>query len=484
MRRCFPRLLTFEQLLCGDRMEEIMSTAEGRRAVLARWHALTRDYPAAPLPLPIATYAVAAHVQENCIQDAVTILAGHPQKAELVQEVNEYMKGRLEAYSFASLRALLETVRLSAGVVHPTAFLSTLALYTLATQQSAEVQHEVRHALLKEMRYNPSAVSTLLRPLCCLSRPVRQDVDELLQVVQLAQRGYFVNPDDFGFVLQLCVAAGCDRHARDLWAWMQHTSALRDPVAVSMALIALCRLGDTPAALACVRGLAEANLVPLVDAQRALIYHLREQTPPELLYADQLVDVWYAREGPWTGPAQDVGVELLAAHGAHRSGARLLHLASQAAAALRADEAEARRFLRADGVAAALCAALQVEGAAAHPALQQLCRGVCGLVGPELGQHPPLACVALLAALDGAKPLRLEESLLAALGSMSDENFAKLAMGIAEEFTAVSAGDRLRLVRDVAKAVGKEAPKEVEAWLQLLQDVRETDPKSRVSPPR
>lgn len=461
-----------------------MSTAAGRQTVLARWQVLKRDYPAAPLPLPIATYAVAADVSENKIHDAVTILAGHPQKGELTRLVNSYMKDHLELYTLEALQHLVETVRLTAGVVKATEFLSTLALYVLTTQQSAEVQLSVRHALLKELRYNASAASVLLRPLCCLSRPVPEDVEELLQTVQLAQRGFFVNPDDFAFVLQLCVAAECDAQARDLWEWVQHTSAAWDQVAASMALIALCRLGDAPAALACVRGLAERSLVPLVDAQRSLIYLLQAQTPPELLYADQLVDVWYAREALWTGPAQDVGVELLGAHYAHRGGARLLQLASDAAEALRGNEAEARRFLLADGVSVALCAALQVEGASTRAALLDLCHAADHLLGPALVDHPSLVCLALMAARYLGKPFAVENSFLAKLQNMSEANFAKLAMEMAEEYTATSAGDRLHLVQDVAKVMGKVTPKEVEMWLQLLEDVRGTDPKQRVSPSR
>lgn len=452
VRRCSIARLTFQRLLCGDKLLPHDNVAVHEAAVMFR-----ARYPIAPFPVLIAAALGKSHILQGEPRRAVALLASHPSSDAVADE----LKGLLLQDASVEADALLQLVDVARLV---SSDLSCRFLCAFADRLTSEGKaHEVKQRFLRELQGAPRLLGTFLRPLMLVSDPANaEDRRNAVTTLGIALKRSFVSPEDYGQVLSLLSRGGDHRKVLALWSWMRHSSARWDRTAVSATIISASLARKMDVAIAAIQSLAEANEDPTIEAQKYFIRYLASRFPPLSRYADQLVAHWHTDTRLWTTGARVVGVELLFVHYHGKDYGRLrecLLVANKAASTTE----EKQDILKVGGMAYIL------RHFAADIGEEEWLQDfyISGMQIINLGEYPQL--LALLASF--ARHTNEKEKFVSAIRGlkMSSEAFEEMATFIADDVCFKNAEETLRFINNIAEALSQQVPTSVSGWLQLLE---------------
>ncbi|KEG12377.1 hypothetical protein DQ04_01761120 [Trypanosoma grayi] len=451
MRRCFTTRLTFQRLLCGDKLALENAVAVQEAASTFRAH-----YPVAPLPVPIAAALGRSYVQRGEPRRAVALLASHPSSRSLARELIQLLSQDTTVETDALLQ-MVEAIRAVSSVT------SCELLCSLAGRvQDEKKLHAVKQRLMREVRESPQLAGTLLHPLCKVSDLANvEDRRNAADALDIALQRSFVSPRDYGHVLALLSRGGEHRKVLALWLWMRHSSARWDKTAASAIIISASLSRKMNVAIGAIQSLAEANEDPTTEAQKYFIRYLASRFPPLSRYADQLVRHWHSGAQLWTTEARVVGVELLFVHYHSKDFQRLRECLLDADGEATTDEAK-QAILRVRGIPYILIHF--AADIATEPWLKNFYRS--GMQMKDLGDFPQV-----LAALGSlARHMMEEVSFVRAMQSvkMSAEAFEVATKFVVNDIHFKNAEETLQFINRMAEAMSQEVPADVSSWLQLL----------------
>ncbi|ORC85796.1 uncharacterized protein TM35_000321110 [Trypanosoma theileri] len=455
MRRCITARLTFQRLLCGDKL--VIRDDKSIHEVASTFR---KQFPIAPIPVPIAAALGRSYVLTGETQRVVTLLSTHPSARDLAEELIQLLS-QDTAVDADTLLRLMAAVRPVSSVIS-SQFLASLAGRLVKDGKSKEI----KLLLMREIREVPHLAGVLLRPLCEVSDPINsEDKQNVADALNIALLRSFVSPKDYGYVLTLLSRGGEHRKVLALWSWMKHTSARWDQKAVSAVIISASLSRKMNVAISAIQSLAESNEDPTIESQKYFIRYLASRFPPLSRYADQLVTHWHTNVQLWKTEARVVGVELLFAHYHSKDYDRLRELLLTAESVADTNEA-IEEILKVKGMPYILrhFASDIVE----EPWLQKFF--ACGIRIKDLGKYPQL--LATLASF--ARHVKEEEEFINSIRGieMNSEDFEEMAKFVADDICFRNAGETLRFISNIAEALSQQVPTGVSSWLQLLGESR------------
>ncbi|KAH9597999.1 hypothetical protein LSM04_000514 [Trypanosoma melophagium] len=455
MRRCITARLTFQRLLCGDKL-----VIGDEKAVHEMSSKFRQHYPIAPIPVPIAAALGRSYVLKGETRRVVTLLSTHPSSRDLAEELIQLLS-QDTAIDADSVLRLMAAVRSVSSVIS-SQFLASLA-GRLAKDGKSQ---EVKLLLMREIREVPYLAGTLLRPLCEVSNPTNsEDKQNATDALNIALSRSFVSPKDYGPVLTLLSRGGEHRKVLALWSWMRHSSARWDKTTVSAVILSASLSRKLNVAISALQSLAESNEDPTIESQKYFIRYLASRFPPLSRYADQLVTHWHTDTQLWKTEARVVGVELLFAHYHSKDYNRLREWLVTAETVADTDEAR-EEILKVKGIPYILrhFASYVTE----EPWLQKFF--ACGMKIKDLGKYPQL--LATLASI--ARHVKEEEEFVNSIRGIeiSAEDFEEMAKFVADDICFRNAGETLRFISNIAETLSQEVPTGVSSWLQLLGESR------------
>ncbi|EKG01997.1 hypothetical protein TCSYLVIO_006996 [Trypanosoma cruzi] len=451
MRRCFATRLTFQRLLCGDKLP-----LKDAAAVQETASAFRTRYPLVPIPVPIGAALSRNYVLQGEPKRAVALLAAHPSAFALAEETKQLLSQDANVDADTLLR-LVDAVRPVSSVI------SCDFLRAFAGRLSREGKtQEVKQRLMRDIREVPHLAGSLLCPLTEMSDAASsEDKVNVAEALDIALKRSFVSPKDYGHVLLLLSRGGEHRKVLALWSWMRHSSARWDKTAASAMIISASLSRKMNAAIAAIQTLAEANEDPTIEAQKYFIRYLASRVPPLSRYADQLVSHWYTETQLWTTEARVVGVELLFAHYHGKDYDQLRDGLIRAGREAVTEEAK-QAILRVKGIPYIM--RHFAYNIAEEPWLQDFYNS--GMQMKDLGEHPQL--LGLLASL--ARHTEAEKKFVDSIRDLkiTVEAFEEMATFVADDICFKNAEDTLHFIHSMAEALSQQVPMNLRSWLELL----------------
>ncbi|CCW66656.1 unnamed protein product, partial [Phytomonas sp. Hart1] len=461
LKKTSTRLLSFSQLFCGEDTAKLIHNEEQCRQLITTFRQLS---PNAPLPIPVATAYTTSCIKNKNYRDAVATISSYSQPEKLVLNLKDYFHEHKDDFSAEDIKETLVLLR-DANAPGVIIFLNILANHCISDSSCSEsLKSEVRQMIVSHIRFIPYSAPKLLRSLCTLSSS-NSDCGDIMEVVKIAiQKGY-IDPRDFGIVMDVLLARKDYTKITALWSWMRHTSARWNQRTASAAICAFSWLEQIDQAIACIQCLAEVNIDPTIDAQSTFTYYLANRIPPLPEYVEQLMRHWHPEQHTlWTGPAYSVGIKCIFAFFRAKMHREVICLLDEASRSMQNIPEAMERFVKHKGMHV-LMGHYSSEIDIQSPIGVLFYDNVKGI--PDLADYPLLMASFFTIGLQQGQLLESYETL-SRNRSISKDDFEQLVRFSFRSIQEKYPHEALDILKELARRMQKDLPSDIEAWLELF----------------